>query len=264
MIKKILKLLIDQINFETHVSNSLKYKNFNETLNFMSSKVFGLPKQIKPPKKKKIIVLAPHPDDEMFGPGGTLLMSKETCKIKIIYMTSGRNKEEYTERESEAEKICKQNNFERIFIRHSQNFKNLDSKVKEIIFKNIIDFKPQIIFTPFITDEHNDHQNINEIFLELENIRGLKIWCYQVYSLIKGNFFVDISDFEEHKRMFIRLYKSELKVKDWENWIISHNIVSSRYMPRSKKKKLAEMFLIFEQKFYKRLCGVFFKKNMST
>ena len=53
MIKKILKLLIDQINFETHVSNSLKYKNFNETLNFMSSKVFGLPKQIKPPKKKK-------------------------------------------------------------------------------------------------------------------------------------------------------------------------------------------------------------------
>ena len=58
------------------------------------------------PSNKKIIIVAPHPDDEVIGLGGTLLkLIKEKCNVEIIYVTSGKLSEKKM-REYELQKVC--------------------------------------------------------------------------------------------------------------------------------------------------------------
>ena len=58
------------------------------------------------PSNKKIIIVAPHPDDEVIGLGGTLLrLLEEGCTVEIIYMTSGKLSEKKI-REQELQKVC--------------------------------------------------------------------------------------------------------------------------------------------------------------
>ena len=39
--------------------------------------------------KKKILIIAAHPDDEALGCGGTIIKLKEKCEIFTIFMTDG-------------------------------------------------------------------------------------------------------------------------------------------------------------------------------
>jgi LmbE family N-acetylglucosaminyl deacetylase len=49
-----------------------------------------IPYHLSPPQGEKIVVLAPHPDDETLGCGGTIrLLRKSGKKVKIIFLTSG-------------------------------------------------------------------------------------------------------------------------------------------------------------------------------
>lgn len=45
-----------------------------------------------PPSTKPAIVVAPHPDDEIFGVGGTIAIKKDFgANVKIVYLTNGEN-----------------------------------------------------------------------------------------------------------------------------------------------------------------------------
>ncbi len=241
--------------------SSLLYKNFSEIVNFFSSKISVKPSEVKIPMHKRILVLAPHPDDEVFGPGGTLYLANKTCKIKIIYLTSGRNITEQLIREEEANNLCDNYKFEREFLRYNQNFMELDKNIEIKIVDIVKDFRPEIVFTPFLLDDHQDHQNINRIFLKISNFSKVKVWCYQVYSSIKGNYYADITKIQIKKRKMIRFYKSENNIRNWESWVMSLNVISSRFMSRSKKERFAEMYFIFDLQFYRVLCKKFFSKS---
>ena len=258
MLKEVLKNIIYRFRFRNNLFESLSYKNFNETIDFFSSKRSIYPKRIECPKKKRIIVLAPHPDDEVFGPGGTLFLSKK-CFIKIIYLTSGRDEKEKIIREDEANKLCDYYKFQRVFLGHHQGFVTIDTKIKNKVEKIIKDFRADIVFTPFLTDDHQDHQNINKLFLDFKIKRNIKVWCYQIYSQLKGNFYVNITDCHKQKRRMIKFYKSEMRIRNWESFIMSQNVIHSRYMPKSPEVRFAEMYFISDIKFYKKLCNKFFK-----
>lgn len=262
MIEKLLKKIFFEFKFKSHFISSLSYKNFNDTFNHFSTMISLKPKEIAIPKRKKILVFAPHPDDEVFGPGGTLYLLRKTCRIKIIYVTSGRNEEEQILREKEANNLCDNFKFERHFLRHQQNFFSLNKNTESQIIKITRDYKPDIIFTPFFLDDNNDHQKVNKIFLKLNKFKRIKVWCYQIYSVIKGNYYVNITNYNIQKRKMIRFYKSENKVRNWESWVMSMNVINSRFMPRSKKISYAEMFLIFDIAFYRLVCKKFFIKKI--
>ena len=49
-----------------------------------------IPFHCSPPIGEKILVLAPHPDDETLGCGGTIrLLRKAKKQVKVIFLTSG-------------------------------------------------------------------------------------------------------------------------------------------------------------------------------
>ena len=116
-----------------------------------------------------IVVIAPHPDDETLGCGGTLLKEKKNgSKIHWIIATSifekyGWNKTEVLKRSKEIENVAKRYRFDSV---HHLDLPTtlLDSvSIVEIIAKisNIYKkIKPTIIFTPYNKDIHTDHQVI--------------------------------------------------------------------------------------------------------
>src|SRR5687768_14458265 len=63
-------------------ANVLSTVRFNKTLE---------PLEMSAPRGQRITVIAPHPDDEMLGAGGTLIRARSAgASVRCIYLTSGR------------------------------------------------------------------------------------------------------------------------------------------------------------------------------
>ena len=117
----------------------------------------------------KILVIAPHPDDETLGCGGTLFRHKaEGDDIYWLIVTGisedgGWSNDAVKIRENEIDTVAKKYKFTNVF-----NLKLATTKIDTLplsdllgaiknIYKNI---DPEIIYMPFANDVHTDHQRI--------------------------------------------------------------------------------------------------------
>ena len=73
------------------------------------------PQQLAAPAGKRVLVLAPHPDDEMIGPGGTVILALDAgCTVRVLNVTSGGA--DAARREGEARKVAERVGFEAEFV----------------------------------------------------------------------------------------------------------------------------------------------------
>ena len=182
---------------------------------------------------KNIVVIAPHPDDETLGCGGTLLRHKsDGHSISCINITNvkveyGWSSSFVQNRKNEIDKVVKKYNFDTFFdfdLKPSNlgeiNFGELVSKISKV-FLNI---KPQIIYFPYLHDVHSDHQivsksvNSNLKWFRQPSIE--KALMYETisetnFNFLQGNFspnyFVNISKHMKDKLEIMKIYKSEFK-----------------------------------------------------
>lgn len=188
--------------------------------------------------KKNILILAAHPDDEVFGCGGTVAkLIKKNWNAHLLFFTDGissRKNHENLEskikrRKSAALKSSKLLGIKNVkFLSYPDN--GLD-KVKLIeIIKEIESymkqFKPEIIFTHSNTDLNIDHEIINRAVVTATrpqpNFYVKKILLFETLSStewnfsskklnFKPNYFVDIKDTIKIKVKAIKAYKAELR-----------------------------------------------------
>ena len=181
----------------------------------------------------KSIVISPHPDDEVLGPGGTLLKrKKEGHKIAWLIVTNistdhGWKKKQVEKRNKEIKKVSKLFNFSKVF---QLNFpsKKLDTIPKYIIVREITkvfnSYRPSEIFVPHKSDVHSDHKIISDVistctksfrFPFIKRILAYETISETGYNLGKSkqfhpNFFEDISIFLQKKIKAMKIYKSEI------------------------------------------------------
>jgi len=180
-----------------------------------------------------IIVIAPHPDDETLGCGGTLLRERKfgsrihwiniTC-ISEIY---GWKKNKIITRKKEIEAVSKKYKF-------NSNY-NLDfptTKLDIIPLIEIIEkisnlfnrIKPNIVYIPHPFDIHTDHQIAAKASIACTKWFRFpfikRCLAYETLSethwsqsqnIFKPNVYVDISKFLEKKIEIMNIYKSEIK-----------------------------------------------------
>ena len=190
--------------------------------------------------KKRILVVASHPDDEILGCGGTIAkLSRSGNIVKTIILTKGissrfdSNKNEIIKLQDKLNKSSKAAN--RVIGVKNLKFFDLpdnqfDNKsllsLTKVIEKEIKNFKPNIIFTHFINDLNIDHQytsravltaarpqtknSVDEIlFFEINSSTD-----YQINSnglQFMPNYFVDISKTVKLKKKALEIYKSGMK-----------------------------------------------------
>lgn len=181
----------------------------------------------------KVLVIAPHPDDETLGCGGSIFRHKdEGDEIYWTIVTSissddGWPEKKVLDRKKEIEQISKTYNFSDTFNLNIPAAK-VDTLPISIIVNKISkvfnSIKPEIIYIPNAKDVHTDHQLIalalQSTFKWFRYPYIKRILMYETPSetdfnfLEKNNFqpqvFLDISKYIDKKIKTMEIYKDEM------------------------------------------------------
>jgi LmbE family N-acetylglucosaminyl deacetylase len=151
--------------------------------------------------KKKVLVFAPHPDDETFGCGGTIVKRiSEGYEVLIVIMTDGRHAFQHVlgihfdptpeelkkirkEEVKRATKILGVPEENLIFLDFvdgtlKNNMEKAEEKVAEILSKN----RPVEVYFPHRKDGNPDHRAANRILKNSIKKLGISMLAYQ-YSI---------------------------------------------------------------------------------
>lgn len=202
---------------------------------------------------KRILVFAPHNDDEIIGCGGTLIKHKrENYQIYITYITKDdlNNKK----REKESKKVCKLISANPIFLNLQERLVEYNKETLKKFVKTIRKVKPYVIYSPHLKDGDHDHVKTGEIVQEaswIANSNFKKNWgrkkskvkklrYYEVWSpLINYNLVVNITRFINKKIRALRCYKSQLSYMRYDRAIKGLNVYRA---VMNSKGKYAEVF----------------------
>ena len=207
------------------------------------------------PQAKKILVLSPHQDDELIGCGGTILAYlEEGAQVKIIYMTDGRYgvmSGDPKVRNEEAKAVWAGKQVEQIFLDYEDSHL-FESDVVIILKECIESFQPDIIFTPWLLDQHIDHQYTTGFLqkaLQLLPYFDVAVAMYEVMSPLYANLMINITkEFSEKMRMLER-YTSQLRFMHIKEITETLNTYRGKCM-HLRAIKQAESFHYGEKKFF--------------
>jgi len=161
-----------------------------------------------------VVVIAPHQDDECIGCGGTVIKhSRNGGHLEIIFCTSD---SERTEETRAATKILGSN------VNHFLQFEvgTLHSAVSQMALRFSTIFEkavPDVIFLPFMLDNHSDHTAISKAFAKAykQNKLDCLVYAYPVWGTLMPNVISDISQVWEDKKRAIECYKSQTATRDY-------------------------------------------------
>jgi LmbE family N-acetylglucosaminyl deacetylase len=183
----------------------------------------------------KTLVVAPHPDDEVLGVGGTLLRRKaDGAKVAWLIVTaisvqSGWSEEKVKQRADEIKRITELFGFDEVF---TLNFPTtqLDRVPMSDLVAGISEvfrsFKPEEVFVPHPSDVHTDHRVVFDAaasctkWFRCPSVK--RVLAYETLSEtdfrldtdkgFRPNVFVDIEAFLDGKLRAMDIYESELGV----------------------------------------------------
>jgi LmbE family N-acetylglucosaminyl deacetylase len=183
----------------------------------------------------KSLIIAPHPDDELLGCGGTLLRRLNNGG-ELAWLTMTKVEESYgwdknfiLEREGQISEVKKQLRIKDIN-HYALPFSaaRLDtypfSELVSNVARAIEHFQPEELFVPFWGDVHSDHRITFEIAMASSKWFRFpfikRILAYEtlsetelspnILSPFLPNLFIDISAELESKLNLIKIYKSEI------------------------------------------------------
>lgn len=183
---------------------------------------------------KKVIVVAPHPDDETLGSGGTLLRHKEQGDevhwliVTDIAQESDLYLKRLHSREKEIEKVKNMYGFNSVY-----NLKWPTTRLDTLPIGDIVNsissvfqkVHPEIVYLPYPGDIHTDHKVVfNAVasctkWFRYDSVK--RVLAYETLSetdfvinpdgnCFRPNVFIDISKYLETKLEIMKVYTDEL------------------------------------------------------
>ena len=200
------------------------------------------------------LVFAPHPDDESFGMGGSLLLAaQQGIEIFLAFMTDGAQGGDVDSeklvliRHQEADRAAKYVNARAVYFwdepdRKLQLKKSLINKVTELLKEH----KPQSVFFPSPMELHPDHRVTSQLvwsgLKQMGSFSG-KAYAYDISIQGQINYLIDISTVTAEKNQLMSVYASQLKENNYVEVIES--LDRARTYTLGKKVLAAEGFYLF-------------------
>lgn len=180
---------------------------------------------IEKPGGSNVVVLSPHPDDDVLGCGGTLYKHHiANDKIISVYMTDGRKggfyiasemeeEELVQKRKAEAQKASKIIGIDRlIFLENRDGELSASQKTESQMIELLEDINPDIVYLPSLFDHHPDHIATNDIFALALKKHKFNFICYgyEVWTPMIPNCIVDITDYVKFKEDALKQHKTQI------------------------------------------------------
>jgi LmbE family N-acetylglucosaminyl deacetylase len=183
----------------------------------------------------KILVIAPHPDDEVLGMGGTMCrLAAEGHEITVAIITRGwaplfpdAQVQQVRSEARAANELLGVRTVRFLDLPVTRLHELPEHELNGAMAKLVVDEEPEWVFMPHPGDRHEDHRQVFDAGLvALRPVRGReyvrRIWCYETVSEthwaapnIEPNFephtWFDITDHLETKLAAMQRYGSQMQ-----------------------------------------------------
>ena len=229
---------------------------------FPMLRTYNLPNNLL--AEKKIVIIAPHPDDEIIGCGGAIhICHRRKAEITAVFMTDGRKgNDKYKEdelviiRRREAQKAGEIIGIDKmIFLDNKDSELSLSSKTVSELLTILSDIKPEAVFIPFFLDNHIDHITTNKIFFSvIKSLRPLMCYSYGFWTILPYfNLNVDITPYIDIKRIALKEYTSQLETYDYIDAAIGLSKYYSLHPGGRRLNGWSEVFFVCRSNEYQKI-----------
>jgi LmbE family N-acetylglucosaminyl deacetylase len=210
---------------------------------------------------KQVLVLAPHPDDETFGCGGTIRMLTEGgIHVDVAFLTRGEQGIEGANavpshvadqmadvRTREAQAACEVLGVRKVlFLGGKDTCLAEQPHLAEAIANLLRSGGYQRVFCPWQQDSHEDHRATFALLKHAVEMTRLPVsfWLYEVWKPLPANTFVPIDGTMATKQKAIEKYESQLAQLNYGEAFAGLAAYRSLFCPPSN---YAEAFLVCDQ-----------------
>lgn len=178
-------------------------------------------------KNKKIVVFAPHADDAEIAMGGTIAKLSKNNKVTIVTAIIPKennlgNLDQYmvNNRYNEQKKSAKILGAELEVLNINQYEFTYNRKYIQIIDKIIMKLKPDVVFSCWEHDTHQDHQTLAKLVYSSLRKNNISLYLYEAMlpgginsNVFNPVLFIDISKQIKKKINSLKQFKSVFKNK---------------------------------------------------
>ena len=201
---------------------------------------------------ERLLVLAPHPDDEVIGCGGLVALHlRERRSVRVIVATDGAQAGDAAAREEESRRaLAHLGDAEIEFLRFAD--RSLDDDAAARIREELLAFRPNLILVPSPIEIHPDHFALARIFCELvqrdeslfADLAVARVAFYEVGQPLRPNAIVDITEVADAKYAAIAEHKSQLAQRDYVAYARGLNAYRAMTMPA--ETRYAEAYCVMD------------------
>jgi len=215
-----------------------------------------LPETLERPPRGRVLLLAPHADDDVIGCGGTVCkhaLQGDPVRVLIAYDGLRGDPEgrydplRYRElRREEARRAGRHLGFEDYrFLDYPEGHEPTPGELRgaaERLADEVRDFTPDFVYAPWIGEHHIDHHVLARairLALHLAGFEG-EAWGYEVWTALVPTRIVDVTDVHERKVRALAEHQSQLEYRDLSHKALA--ITAHRAMYLSDAARHGEAF----------------------
>jgi len=198
----------------------------------------------------RVLVFGSHPDDIEIGMGGTVAKHSRLGDTVLMAVATVPSKRE--RRVAEAEEGARILGARLILLDIDPDQLAHDRKTIQVMDRTLSDFRPDLIYTHWDQDSHQDHNSVSRSVISAARENRCSLLMYEQTipgGIVPGGFkaqsFVDVSEFIDLKLVSILAHKSQMEANgDW--WLQG---VKGRAMYRGYQihTKYAEAFEVVKE-----------------
>lgn len=164
------------------------------------------------PDFRRALVLAPHPDDESIGCGGTIaLLADRGADVLVVVATDGEATigppltaaEVAARRRGEATDACRilgVTTAPRFLGLPDGHLRDHDRSLVAAIGEALEELEPDVVLSPWLLEAHPDHRAVAAALARTTPPHGVQVWGYEAHTPVVPTRVVPITDVLDVKR----------------------------------------------------------------
>ncbi|MBI3301259.1 MAG: PIG-L family deacetylase [Deltaproteobacteria bacterium] len=174
------------------------------------------------PSANRVLVIAPHPDDESLGCGGTIVRYTQAgTRVALVVVSDGAALAEHGQHQSDLVTARQQETAAAAKVLGIHDVDALGfpdgclmdhaREIQAALAACIAAFKPDTVFCPSPVDSHPDHIAVARVALQLlRTMPGWALAFYEVHAPVRPNVLVDVTEVLAVKERAILCYHRSL------------------------------------------------------